>query len=311
MRILIASAAFPDAARELRARLPDDEFVVGIDAVGEPCEVIVPQMVRIDGGLMDRVRPQLIHQFGVGLERVDREAARDRGITVANVPAAGTGNSEGVGEIAVLHLLALLRRYRDAGRSVADAVLGAPAGSTLLGARVVVLGLGDVGRAVAERLSGFGCELIGVGTRTGAGAQRLVTELGLGGYVSIDELVPALRGARALVVCCTLTDRTRGLVDAEALAALGRDGVVVNVARGPVVDYDALLAALRSGGLAGAGLDVYWDEPIDPADPLLAENVSLTPHVGGVTDRSYGRMAECVVANVERLRRGEPVSEAP
>ena len=311
MRILVASAAFPDAARELRARLPDDEIVIGVGAVGDTCDVIIPQMVGIDGAVMDRLRPQLIHQFGVGLEGVDRDAARDRGITVANVPAAGTGNSEGVGEIAVLHLLALLRRYRDAGQSVADAVLGAPAGSTLFGARVVVLGLGDVGRAVVERLSGFGCELIGAGTRTGPDAQRLISELGLAGYVSIGELAPALRGARALVVCCTLNDRTRGVVDAGALSALGRDGVVVNVARGPVIDYDALLAALRSGGLAGAGLDVYWDEPIDPGDPLLEENVSLTPHVGGVTDHSYHRMADCVVANIERLRRGEPVPEAP
>jgi lactate dehydrogenase-like 2-hydroxyacid dehydrogenase len=119
VRILVASTAFPDAERELRARLPDDEIVVGIDTVSDACEVIIPLMAPIEGPLMDRVRPQLIHQFGVGLEGVDRGAARDRGITVANVPAAGTGNSEGVGEIAVLHLLALLRRYRDAGQLTA------------------------------------------------------------------------------------------------------------------------------------------------------------------------------------------------
>jgi phosphoglycerate dehydrogenase-like enzyme len=81
----------------------------------------------------------------------------------------------------------------------------------------------------------------------------------------------------------------------------------VNVGRGPVVDHDALVAALRSGRLEGAGLDVFWHEPIDPADPVLAENVTATPHVGGVTTHAYRATALRFAVNVERLRRGEPL----
>ena len=116
------------------------------------------------------------------------------------------------------------------------------------------------------------------------------------------ELADVLAGADALIVCCVLNERTRGLVGERQLAALRPGGYVVNVARGPVIDYDALLGALRSGQIGGAGLDVFWDEPIDPLDPLLDENVSVTPHIGGVTSGSYRLIAERVVAGIERLR---------
>jgi phosphoglycerate dehydrogenase-like enzyme len=109
-----------------------------------------------------------------------------------------------------------------------------------------------------------------------------------------------------------LNEETRGLVGREVLDALGQGGpgYVVNVARGPVLDYDALHVALREGRLAGAGMDVYWDEPVDPDDPILALNVVATPHIGGVTTLAYRAMGDAVVANIERLRRGDPVVTA-
>jgi phosphoglycerate dehydrogenase-like enzyme len=255
--------------------------------------------------MMDRLAPRLIQQFGVGLEGVDIQAARDRGIEVANVPAAGTGNADGVGEIAVLHLLALARRLREAGDAVAAGKLGEPLGMPLSDARVVVLGLGAVGRAVVVRLAGFGARITGVGSRDEADLPAATRALALEAYVPAPRLVAALDGAEALIVCCTLNEQTRGLVAERELGALRRGGYVVNVARGPVVSYDALLAALRSGQIGGAGLDVYWDEPIDPSDALLAENVSVTPHVGGVTTGSYRRIAAQVVAGIELVRSGD------
>ena len=173
MRILIASTAFPESADVLRERLPGDEIVVdGGDADGE-FDVIVPLMRRIDAAMIDRHRPRLIQQFGVGLEGVDRHAAAESGIPVNNVPAADTGNADGVGEVAVLHLLALTRRYHEGQAALRARRLGEPTGTSLTGARIVVLGLGAVGRAVAARLQGFGAELIGVGTRAGDEARDL------------------------------------------------------------------------------------------------------------------------------------------
>jgi phosphoglycerate dehydrogenase-like enzyme len=312
MRILVASTAFPDTPELLRELLPGDEVLVDASTVVGTVDVVVPLMTLIDGPFMDRLAPRLIQQAGVGLEGVDRAAARERGIPVGNVPAAGTGNSEGVGEIAVLHLLALSRRYQDGLDSVAEGRLGEPAGIALHDRTIVILGLGDVGSATAQRLSGFDARLVGVGTREGEQAAARARELGLADYVPVARLAEAVRGAHALIVCCTLTPATRGLVGAEVLAALGQDGpgYLVNVARGPIVDYDALLAALRDGTIAGAGLEVFWQEPVDPADPLLAENVTVTPHTGGSTSHSNLKIVEGVVANIERLRRGEPVVEA-
>jgi phosphoglycerate dehydrogenase-like enzyme len=312
MRILIASTAFPDSAEVLRARLPGDEIVVdGGGAEGE-FEVIVPLMRRIDAAMMDRHRPRLIQQFGVGLEGVDRRAAAERGIPVNNVPAADSGNADGVGEVAVLHLLALTRRYHDTPEVLRSRRLGEPIGTALTGARIVVLGLGAVGRAVAARLQGFGAELIGVGTRGGEDAQRASEQWGLAEYVPVAELRQACQGALALIVCCVLNDATRGIIGREVLDALGEGGpgYVVNVARGPVLDYDALHEALSTGRISGAGLDVYWDEPIDPDDPILAHNVVATPHIGGVTTRAYEAMGDAVAANIERLRRGDPLVTA-
>jgi phosphoglycerate dehydrogenase-like enzyme len=313
VRILVASTAFPDTPDQLRELLPGDEVIVDASVAQGTVDVVVPLMTRVDGPFMDRFAPRLIQQAGVGLEGVDRVAARERRIPVANVPAAGTGNSEGVGEIAVLHLLALSRRYHEGLQALAARRLGEPSGVALHGRTIVILGLGDVGAAVAHRLQGFDARLVGVGTREGEQARARARELGLAEYQPLARLNQALRGAHALVVCCVLNDATRGLVGREAMAALGQGdpGYLINVARGPVVDYDALLAALRDGTLAGAGLEVFWDEPVDPEDPLLRHNVTLTPHTGGSTTYSNRRVIEGVVANIERLRRGEPVVEAP
>ncbi|MFZ0388657.1 MAG: NAD(P)-dependent oxidoreductase [Solirubrobacteraceae bacterium] len=312
MRILIPSTAFPESAEVLRSRLPGDEVIVdGGEADGE-FDVIVPLMRRVDAAMMDRHRPRLIQQYGVGLEGVDRHAAAERGVPVGNVPAADSGNADGVGEVAVLHLLALTRRYHDSRGVLEAGRLGEPTGTALTGARIVVLGLGAVGRAVAARLQGFGAELIGVGTRDADGARDRSEQLGLAAYVPVSQLTQACAGALALIVCCVLNDDTRGLVGREVLDALGAGGpgYVVNVARGPVLDYDALHEALREHRIAGAGLDVYWNEPIDPSDPILAYNVVATPHIGGVTTSAYDAMGDQVVANIERLRRGDPVVTA-
>ena len=309
MRILIPSTAFPDSAEMLRTRLPGDKVIVDSgDADGE-FDVIVPLMRRIDAAMMDRHRPRLIQQFGVGLEGVDLSAAAERGIPVNNVPAHDSGNADGVGEVAMLHLLALTRRYHASRKSLGTRRLGHPTGTGLTGATIVILGLGAVGRAVAARL-GFGAELIGVGTRGGDDARQATGRLRLAAYEPVSRLTQACEGALALIVCCVLNDETRGLVGREVLDALGPDGYVVNVARGPVIDYDALHEALVTGRIAGAGLDVYWDEPVDPDDPILAHNVVATPHIGGVTTDAYQAMGDAVAANIERLRRGDPVVTA-
>jgi phosphoglycerate dehydrogenase-like enzyme len=281
MRIGFLGGGFPDAQRALRDLLPDDELGNAED-LGE-VDVLVPTMRSVDAGVLDAMRPKLVQQFGAGVEGVDLEAARERGIAVANIPSGATGNAAGVAEIAVLHLLALTRGLAEGHAALAAGRLGEPMGVGLDQRTVAILGMGQIGREVVPRLRGFGAEIVAIGRG--------------------DDLREALAGADDVVVCLPLTDQTRGIVGAAELEALG-PGFVVNVGRGPLVDYESLLAALRDGTVKGAGLDVFWEEPIDPGDPILRENVSVTPHIGGLTERAWWGNAKGFADNVERLRDG-------
>jgi phosphoglycerate dehydrogenase-like enzyme len=309
MRIMFCGTAFPAARQLLRDRLvPEQDEVCewsgqGIDTIPAPVDVIIPLMFRVDAAVMDASRALLIHQWGSGLEGVELSAARSRHIFVANVPTAG-GNAESVAEHAIFLMLSLLRQAPVAQSNVRCRLLGTPLGRMLAGNTVCLYGLGNVALALARRLRPFGVRLLGITRDPRAGK---VAAFGLDACFATLDRRQCLRQTNILIPCTPLVDGTRGMIDAEALAALPRGGYLVNVARGGLVNYQALYAALMSGQLAGAGLDVYWQEPIAPDDPLLAlPNVIVTPHIAGVTDRSYEEIADAVTANIERLRRREP-----
>ncbi|WP_433787093.1 NAD(P)-dependent oxidoreductase [Actinomycetospora sp. CA-101289] len=309
MRIGLVGGGFA-ALRGALATAFDEAGWSGVEIVDVPVEVpaggldgvdvLCPMGSAISGALMDATSPRMIQQFGVGLSGVDVAAAAERGIPVDNVSGAESGNAVAVAEIALLHLLALLRRFEAARANVARRLVGEPMGTTLAGRTVGVLGVGDIGAEVIGRLRAFGAVPVGIGRRPRAETPRAAALLDDAHFHHADDLPGALARCDDLVVCCPLTERTRGLVGAAALAALGPAGYVVNVARGPVVDRDALLDALRAGRVAGAGLDVTWVEPIDPDDELLAQHVVVTPHVGGITDSSYAGIAAGFVASVGR-----------
>ena len=283
MLIGTCGAEFPDVRAFLARALPEAEIVI-IEHGTAPdlkVDVLVPGGGVVSAELMDATRPKLIQQFGVGLQGVDMDAAKERGIPVQNVPAAGSGNAVAVAEAVIFHLLALLRRFPRTQASVRDRRVGEPIGQTLDGKTVTVLGRGAIGGRVLNLLGAFGAIGIGIGSDGG--------------------LNEALARSQALVVAVPLTERTRGMVGAPQFDALPPGGYLVNVGRGPVVDYGALLRALRGGRLAGAGLDVTWTEPVDPGDELLRENVIVTPHIGGVTRESYAKMAAAFAARARAI----------
>jgi phosphoglycerate dehydrogenase-like enzyme len=295
----------------LAQALPHDEVVIiPEDELRESdvkVDVLVPRGAVVDAAVMDATRPSMIQQFGVGLQGVDLEAAAQRNIPVAHIPGGDSGNAVAVSEIALLHTLGLLRRYPEARRMVAQGRVGEPVGSMLAGKTVTVVGVGAIGGAVIDRLHAFGAKTIGVGRRDYT-ASAALAQLSRDDYYRFDARLEALSRSKVVIICCPLTEQTRGLIGQPELAAMPSGGYVVNVGRGPVIDYDALLDALRSGHLAGAGLDVTWEEPIDPDDALLRENVLLTPHIGGVTVESGSAMAHVFVANVQNLRAGRPIA---
>jgi phosphoglycerate dehydrogenase-like enzyme len=308
MRILFCGEAFPAARPRLarRIRQHEDELVVcpgdDIGAALDGVDMVIPFMCRIDSALMDRGRFRLVQQWGAGLEGIDLVAAKQRGIWVANVPATGN-NADSVAELAILLTIALLRNLPAAQANVRAGGLGAPMGRMLAGRTVCLYGLGAIARGLAQRLRAFDVRLVGV-TRDPTAAK--VAEFGLDACYSTAERDACFVQTDVLILCSRLAPETQGVINADALRALRPGAYLVNAARGGLVDYSALYSALSSGHLAGAGLDVYWKEPIAPDDPLLAlPNVIATPHIAGVTDRSYDEIADAVWTNIERLRRGE------
>jgi len=266
-------------------------------------DVIVPLMFQITASVMDATQCRLIQQWGSGLEGVDLAAARARGIWVANVPASGS-NADSVAEHCLLLTLALLRRLPEAVANVRSGVLGTPVGVMLGGRTVCLYGLGATALSLARRLKPFDVRLVGI-TRDPDASK--VAAYALDRCYASDQRDECLAETDVLVVCSRLCAETRGMIGAAALAALRPGAILVNAARGALVDYSALYDALSSRRLAGAALDVFWQEPIAPDDPLLLlPNLMATPHVAGVTDRSYADIADVFVANIERLRRGEP-----
>jgi phosphoglycerate dehydrogenase-like enzyme len=313
---LAPTAARPPGLREgvVRTFLEDALPGVCLEAVeadvlrrGFSADVLLPAMSRLDGALMDAISGlRLVQQWGAGLEGVDIAAATARGIAVANVPTAGTGNAESVAEWCVLAALALSRRLREAERLIhAGTGWGIPAGRALLGRTAGIVGLGGIGRALALRLKPFGMRLMAVRRRPDP---ALAAELGLDWLGGMDELPALLRQSDYLFLCVPLSPETRGLLDARALGLLPPGAVVVNPGRGGVVPEADLLEALSAGRLAGASLDVFEREPLDPCSPLLSrDDVLATPHIAGVTDASYGGIARAVAENVRRLLSGEPL----
>jgi glyoxylate reductase len=298
-------------------RLPGDalarlaaaaELAVWPESGAPPPEALAPAARDADGLLClltDRVdaalirscpRLRAISSVSVGVDHVDLAAATARGIPVGFTPGVLT---ETTADLAFALLLAAARRIGEAERWLRrgewtwerrwapDLMLGVDVHGATLG----LVGLGAIGLAVARRARGFGMRVLGWSHRPKAEAAALGVEA-----VPLDEL---LARSDFVSVHVALTEETRGLIGAAALARMRRGAILVNTARGEVVDEEALVAALREGRLAGAALDVYAREPLPTESPLLAlENVVLTPHVGSASVATRTRMAELAVDNL-------------
>ena len=305
MKILFCAEGYSEARLRLRPLLPHDEIAAcAPDALRDSLEgaaVIVPYVAHIDATIVDIGEFGLVQQFGVGLETVDVEAATRAGVWVARVPSRGVGNAESVAEHAVLLMLALSRRW-PAGERLGSGPMGEPSGAALSGKTACIIGLGDIGSALASRLHSFGMRLVAVRRRPD---ELGAPELGVERVYGPNELHEAVSRADYVALCVNYDAASYHLIDARALAAFKPSSFLINVARGGLVDHEALERALASGRLAGAGLDVYWEEPPDRSHPLFRHNVIATPHVAGVTDVSYDGIARAVAENVERFRRGD------
>lgn len=241
---------------------------------------------------------RLAVRHGAGLDMIPVDAATRAGVLVANVPGV---NARSVAEHVVFVAIAILRRFRMvdgdlrrdgwlAGRAHAEKT------HEIAGKRIGLVGFGHVGRQVAGiAQAGFGLDVM-AHNRSGSGFPPGVAHAGLDALMAQSDIV---------VLCCPLTEETRGMIDARRIASMKRDAILVNVARGAVVDDDALVEALNEKRIAGAALDVFADQPLPPDHPYLAlDNVIVTPHMAGITEESMARMGVGAAQEVVRVLSG-------
>ncbi|MCB1468930.1 MAG: hydroxyacid dehydrogenase [Rhizobiaceae bacterium] len=238
-------------------------------------------------------------RHGAGIDMIPIEAASRAGVLVANVPGA---NARTVAEHAFFAAIALLRRFRRVDKDLRSGgwLAGrahAEQGMDLSGRTVGIVGMGNVGNTVASiARNGFGLDVIANSRRRDSLPEGV-------GFVDLDELFAK---ADVLVLCCPLTPETTGLVSRERIARMKPESVLVNVARGAVIDDEALIAALKEDRIGGAALDVFATQPLPPDHPYFAfDNVIITPHMAGITDDSMLRMGVGAIEEALRVLAGE------
>ncbi len=268
------------------------------------CDGLVPLLSdRIDSDVIDAAGPSLkvIANYAVGYDNIDLAAAGARGIWVTNTPDVLT---ETTADLAWALLMAAARRIGE-GERYARSGQWKTWGPLLLlghdvhGKTLGIIGCGRIGRAVARRATGFGMRLL---YHSRSRDEALEAELPIE-FVGFEQL---LRQSDFVSLHCPLNDDTRHLIDAAALTMMKQSAILINTARGPVVDQAALVDALRIGEIAGAGLDVTDPEPPEPDDPLLQlDNAVVIPHLGSGSHETRTAMANLVVDNLLAVFRGE------
>ena len=272
--------------------LGGDELVALLDGA----DAYVAGSARVSRDVFERApRLKVVSRRGVGFERIDLDAARDHNVLVTIATGA---NQHAVADHVFALLLAVARQIVDAHRSVAGGRWESFIGPELRGRTLGIIGLGRVGKGVALRARGFGMRVVATDpVRDDAFARANAIA-----YVPLDELLAA---ADAVSVNASLNDTSRGLLGAPAFERMKLGAILVNTARGGIVDEPALAAALRSGKLLGAGVDVFEHEPPAGSPLLGAPNVVLTPHTGAYTHEAMTAANVLAAQNVAGYMRGE------
>ena len=294
-------------ADQLRERLPNMEISLAQTPheereLAEEARVITG--INIDKQLLDRAdNLDLFACTFAGTDHVPVDELTEHGVAITN---AGGIHAPGIAEQAIGNMLVFARRLHEGWRRKQNNEWRHFQSHEFCNSTVTIVGLGAIGKALAQRLQGFAVDTVGV---------RYTPEKGgptdeVYGFDDV-EFHDALARTDYLAIACPLTETTRELIDGEALATLPPSSVIVNAARGGIIDTDALVAALQSEAIRGAALDVTDPEPLPQDHPLWTlENCLITPHTGGHTPRHWERLADIVAHNIERLDSGKEFENA-
>lgn len=303
--ILVTRKLLPEVEARMAelfdASFNSDDIAMSHDAIIsglEGCSVLVPTVTdQIDAKLINAAPDslKLIAQFGAGVNNIDLDAAKKRGIIVTNTPGVFTDDTA---DLTMALILSVPRRLSEGQRLVRQNDWKGWSPSGMLGHRVSgkklgILGFGRIGEAVASRARAFGMEVHY--TKRKRLPPVVEEKLGVAWEPDLDRL---LSRSDIVSLHCPLTEETAGILSKERLAKMKSESYLINTSRGELVDDEALIAALQNGDIAGAGLDVYTHEPA--VDPRLLElsNVVLIPHMGSATFEGRRDSGECVITNI-------------
>jgi D-3-phosphoglycerate dehydrogenase len=293
-RVLVTPTSYGKNDSRLKTELEAQVGEVVYNPTGKPlsCAEVTQLLPGVDGyiaGLDDidaaalkgADRLKVIARYGVGVDKVDLAAAREKGIVVTNTPGA---NSVSVAELALGLMLALARQIPEAVEAVHQGRWPRYSGTSLEGKTIGILGLGAIGKQLARRLTGFDCKILAFDPFADAPfAKENHIEL-----VTMDEVTEQ---ADFISLHLPLLPETRGMVNDTFLNKMKKESFLINTSRGEVIDEEALLSALQSGHLKGVALDAFTVEPPDPKNPLLTlPQVIATPHLGAQTDGATSNM---------------------
>lgn len=294
VEVFVASRMTPEFCSELgsqfTAHFSNGAWPALDEAVRARVRALVTNGIRgAEKALLDLFpNLEIISSLGIGVDAIDFDVVRTRGLVVTNTPNV---IADDVADLAMGMLIDRLRHIVDGERFVRAGKWSSgpyPLARSLTGKRLGIVGLGAIGTAVAQRAQAFKLRVQWYGPRPKPQQP----------YEYVPDLEQLARNSDVLVIACSGGKETRHLIDARIIAALGPQGVLVNIARGSVVDIEALMAALRAGGLGAAALDVLEKQPQVPAELLTLPNVLLTPHLGTNTRETRATMGAMVIANL-------------
>ena len=315
IRILLTTTSFQDTPGEHHAMLEKAGYEI-IRERGPLSETRMLELVgEVDGficgddmitrGVIEKALPRLkvISKYGIGLDKIDLKAATDLRVPVLFTPGV---NHTTVAEFTFALLLALRRNLVEEANYVADGKWKRITGRDVMGSRIGIIGMGRIGHEVAKRARAFGLNVIGYGNYWD---EEFAKTYNIERAKDLSEL---LMGSDIVSLHTMLKDKTRGLIDSNAFSLMKDGAILLNCARGELVETDALIAALESGKLAGYAADVLDEEPPSPDHPLLGrKNCLITPHIGSRTHESVGRQAGMTCQNLIRFFNGEkPLAQA-
>ena len=283
---IIRYADVKDFFADYSSYLSDDIYMVVNAGMDIGCDVLSLKNLKA------------VQQFGIGFENVELDEAAKNRIPVFNVPTKGTANATSVAELSMFYALALARDYNGCINSINHGIANEPMGISLAGKKFGIIGMGGIGLELIRLLKPFNTVIYGI--KHSRPEKDYAKKLGIEFTGTFDDdfkiILPELD---FLILALPLNETTQNILNGETIALLKKGSYVINVGRAGLIEKNALMQALKSGRIKGAGLDVLWEEPAHIKDEIFHFNVIATPHIGGATESSIHDIARVCIENLK------------